>query len=141
MQDMPKKKKARRASLTFDDVREIALSMPEVAEARAWGCATFKADGRLFAAQPYPRRDIEPNSLGVAMGFDDRTRLLASHPAVYYLTDHYEKYPGVLVRLSSIGRTELREILAAAWHYVMAKQAPANRTHRRSTARARAVRR
>jgi len=131
MQDMPKKKKAQPGALTFDDVREIAASMPEVEPARAWGCATFKANGTYFAAQPYPRRDVEPNSLGVSVSFEERARLLAAQPDVYYLTAHYEKYPGVLVRLSSIGRNELREILTAAWHYAMAQ--PAKKARRRKT--------
>jgi hypothetical protein len=141
MQDMPKKKKARSGSLTFDDVREIAMSMPEVEQARAWGCRTFKADGKLFAAEPYPRPDVEPNSLGVTVSFEERARLLTAHPHVYYLTEHYAKYPGVLVRLSSIGRGELREILTAAWHYAMAQQGTATRPRRKTTARPRAVRR
>ncbi len=100
----------------------------------------FKADGRLFAANPYPRRDVEPNSLGVSMCFEERAQLLAAHPDVYYLTDHYAKYPGVLVRLSSIGRIELRDILAVAWRYAMERQAPAKKARRKTGARARATR-
>ena len=138
--NMPSKKKARRGSLTFDDVRELALSMPEVEEARAWGCPTFKAAGTLFAARPYPRRDVEPNSLGVTIGLEERAQVLTSRPEVYYLTDHYAKYPGVLVRLSSIGRDELREILSAAWHYAM-EHGSAKNARNKTKARARAVRR
>ena len=74
------------------------------------------------------------------MSFEERTRQLASHPDVYYLTDHWAKYPGVLLRLSRIGRDELREILAAAWHYAM-ERGSAKRARRKRTARARAVRR
>jgi hypothetical protein len=138
--NMPKKRKASRAPLTFDDVREIALAMPEVEEARAWGCPTLKAGGTLFAARPYPRRDVEPSSLGVSMGLEERARALASRPDVYYLTDHYAKYPGVLVRLSSIGRGELRKILSAAWQYAM-EQGSAKRAQTKSKARARRGRR
>ena len=137
MQHMSKKKKARRGPLTFDDVREIALSMPEVEEARAWGCPTFKANGTLFAARPYPRPDVEPNSLGVTMGFEERARALESRPEVYYLTDHYAKYPGVLVRLTAVGRNELREILSAAWHYAMEHKSTAKKPRGSTSARRR----
>jgi hypothetical protein len=140
MQDMSKKKKARRGPLTFDDVREIALSMPEVTETTSWGMPTFKAGKTTFAVEPHPRPDVEPSSLGVPMSFEERTRQLASHPDVYYLTDHWAKYPGVLLRLSRIGRDELREILAAAWHYAM-ERGSAKRARRKRTARARAARR
>ena len=138
---MPDKKKARRRALGFDDVRELALSMPEVEETTAYGMPCFKAGKTRFAVEPYPRPDVEPNSLGVPIGFEERARLLASRPDVYYLTEHFAKYPGVLVRLSSVGRRELREILGAAWRYAMEQQGPAKKTRRKATARAPAVRR
>jgi hypothetical protein len=140
MLDVRKKKKARRGPLKFDDVRDIALSMPEVSETTSWGMPTFKAGKTTFAVEPHPRPDVEPSSLGVPMSFEERTRQLASHPDVYYLTDHWAKYPGVLVRLSRIGRDELREILTAAWHYAM-ERGSAKKPRRKRTARARAVRR
>jgi hypothetical protein len=136
-----KKKKPRRRQLSFADVREIALSMPEVEETTAYGMPGFKAGKTRFAVQPYPRPDVQPNSIGVPMSFEERARLLASAPAVYYLTEHFAKYPGVLVRLSSIGRDELREILSAAWHYAMEHQARAKKGRHKTTARAGKIRR
>jgi hypothetical protein len=59
-----RKKIARRRSLTFDDVREIALSLPEVEETTAYGMPAFKAGKTRFADQPIQRADVEPNSLG-----------------------------------------------------------------------------
>jgi hypothetical protein len=70
------------------------------------------------------------------MGIEERAAVLASRPQVYYLTGHYEKYPGVLVRLSSVGRNELREILSAAWHYAM-EQGSVKQARTKSKARAR----
>jgi len=140
MLDVRKKKKARRGALKFDDVREIALSMPEVSETTSWGMPTFKAGKTTFAVEPHPRPDVEPSSLGVPMSFEERTRQLASRPDVYYLTDHWAKYPGVLVRLTSIGRDELREILSAAWHYAM-ERGSAKKARTKAKARARRARR
>jgi hypothetical protein len=138
---MPDKKNTRRRPLTFADVRDIALSMPEVSETTSWGMPTFKAGKTTFAVEPHPRPDVVPNSLGVPVSFAERTRLLASRPDVYYLTDHWRKYPGVLLRLSSIGRDELREILSAAWHYAMERQTPAKKTRRKAGMRGRTARR
>ena len=45
------------------------------------------------------------------MDFDDRAELLAGDPGVYYLTDHYVNYAGVLVRLSCVNRGMLRDLL------------------------------
>jgi hypothetical protein len=135
MQRMPNKKNTRRRPVTFEDVREIALSMPEVWETTAWGQPTFKAVKRILAVEPHPRPDVAPNSVGVPISFEERARLLAARPDVYYLTDHWAKSPGVLVRLSSIGREELREILNSAWHYVMERQASAKKARKKRSAR------
>ena len=139
---MQKKKNAPpRRALSFDDVREIALSMPEVEEVTAYGMPGFKAGKTRFAVQPYPRPDVVPNSIGVPISFDERARVLASRPDVYYVTDHFLKYPGVLVRLASVDRKELREILSAAWQYAMEHQVPAARPRRKAGARAARARR
>jgi hypothetical protein len=130
----------RRRQLSFEDVRDIALSMPEVTETTSWGMPTFKAGKTTFAVEPYPRRDVEPSSLGVPMSFEERARRLESRPDVYYLTDHWTKYPGVLLRLSNVTRAELREILSAAWHYAMEHQSAAKK-RREAKARTRRSRR
>ena len=129
---MKEKKSPPRPHLSFDDVREIALSMPDVEEVTAYGMPAFKAGKTRFVGEPIPRPDVEPNSIGVPMSFEERARQLTAHPNVYYLTEHFRPYPGVLVRLSSVSRKELREILSAAWHYAMEHQS-APRTPRRST--------
>ena len=139
---MQKKKSAPpRRALSFDDVREIALSMPDVEEVTAYGMPAFKAGKTRFVGEPVPRHDVAPNSIGVPMSFDERARQLASRPDVYYLTEHFAPYPGVLVRLSSINRAELREILSAAWHHAMDHQTSARKPRRKAGARAANARR
>jgi hypothetical protein len=137
---MQLKKRSRRRPLRFDDVREIALSMPDVEETTTYGMPCFKAAKTLFAVEPFPRPDVEPDSLGVPVSFEQRAHLLASRPGVYYLTDHYAKYPGVLVRLSSISHEELREILGAAWRYAM-EHGSATKARKKAKAHARRGRR
>ena len=116
---MVKKKGTARSGVTFDDVREIALSMPEVTETTTYGMPAFKAGGKRFAGQPVARPDVQPNFLGVHLPFEERDKLIASQPDVYYLTEHYAPYPAVLARLSNMRRSELRELLAAAWRTAM----------------------
>ena len=114
-----RKKSARGRGQSLADVREIALSMPDVIETTAYGMPAFKAGKRRFAGEPVPRPDVEPNSLGVHMSLEERDRRMAARPDVYYVTDHFRPYPAVLVRLSSVSRTELSELLGAAWHQAM----------------------
>jgi hypothetical protein len=130
---MVKKKSGQRRGVTFADVREIALSMPDVTETTAYGMPAFKARGKRFVGQPVARPDVHPNSLGVHLPFEERDRLIASRPDVYYVTEHFVPYPAVLARLSNMRRSELRELLAAAWRTAM-EGTSVRRRKRRSVA-------
>jgi hypothetical protein len=117
----------RRRSLSFEDVREIALSMPDVEETTAYGMPAFKAGKTRFAGRPVERADVEPNTLGVGVSFEERDRLIAARPDVYYLTPHFANYPAVLARLSAMRREELRELLGTAWRHAMERQVSVKR--------------
>jgi hypothetical protein len=109
--------------------------MPEVEEVTAYGMPAFKAGKTRFVGEPIRRHDVQPNSIGVPMGFEERARLLASRPDVYYLTEHFTPYPGVLVHLSNVTRAELREILSAAWRHAMERQPAKTRRRRKISSR------
>jgi hypothetical protein len=46
---------------------------------------------------------------------DERRLRVNADPETYFITDHYRNHPLVLVRLTNIGRTELRRIVEDAW--------------------------
>jgi hypothetical protein len=98
-------------------VRKLALSLPGVEECLTWGRHTFKAYGKMMACEP-SHRSAEPGSLVVRMDFEDRAALLAEAPAVYYITDHYAGYTGVLVRLARVTPEMLRDLLGMAHRFV-----------------------
>ncbi len=111
---MPKSK------VTFDTVREIALTLPGVKESTAYGALALKVGGKLLACVPR-NRQAEPDSLVVRVDLDDRAELLAGDPAVYYVTDHYVGYNAVLVRLPRINPNSLRDLLGMAHKFVTRK--------------------
>jgi hypothetical protein len=104
----------------FDDVRAIALALPDVEEATIHGAPSYKLRGRLLTCQAI-NKSAEPNSLAVRVDFDQRDELLQADPRVYYVTPHYVDYAVVLVRLSRIHRDALRDLLGMAWRFVGAK--------------------
>lgn len=63
----------------------------------------------------------EPDTLVVRMELDGRTWLLEDAPETYYITDYYEKYPVVLIRLSHLNHDALREVLSISWRLAMVK--------------------
>ncbi|MGD8341717.1 MAG: hypothetical protein PVH89_13105 [Gammaproteobacteria bacterium] len=107
--------------IDFDIVRKIGLELPDVVDASVHGGAALKLRGRLLACQTM-HKSAEPNSLMLRVSFDERERLLAADPDTYYMTDHYAKYPSILVRLEQIDRSALEEVMGAAWRFLMEKR-------------------
>jgi hypothetical protein len=95
--------------VTFDAVREFALSLPDVEEGTSYGTPAFRAGGKFFV-----RLREDGDSLVVPTGFEERAELLAEDPDTYYITGHYLNYPYVLVRLSRVNMDALRDLLRGA---------------------------
>jgi hypothetical protein len=115
-----------RRPLDFDIVREMALTLPDVKESTGRGATSLKVCGRLLTC-PAIHKSAEPHSLVVNVGFDQRAKLIATDPEVFYVTDHYQNYPSVLVRISRIRRDALRDLLGLAWQFAN----DANKTRKR----------
>ena len=124
---MPAKK------VTVDDLRNIALGLPDVEATTTHGSLAFKLRGKLFAWMPV-KKSIEPGTLAIRIDFDRRADLIAEAPEVYYLIDHYRDYPAVLIRLSRIDADALRDLLRGAWQFVSATT-KAKRTIRKKNSR------
>src|SRR5208337_1008184 len=95
-----------------EGVRKIGFGLGDMEESTAYGSPALRVHGRLLAAVP-TNKSAEPDSLAVAIDFDQRSGLLAEAPETYYVTDHYAGHPIVLVRLSRIGMEELRDLLGS----------------------------
>jgi hypothetical protein len=87
--------------------------LPEVELTTESAGPSLKLQGRLLAC-PAIHKSAEPDSLVVKIGFDERERLIAADPEVYYVTEHYTNYPSVLVRMSRIHPESLRDLLGMA---------------------------
>jgi|SRR6185436_15142025 len=109
----------------WDDVRRIALSLPETNERPSRGHAFWRVRDKGFTWER-PLRDSDLRALGDAapqgpilgvrvehLGAKDA--LLASEPDVCFTTPHFDGYPAVLVQLERIGVDELEELIVEAW--------------------------
>jgi len=95
---------------TFDTVREIAETLPDAEESTSYGTPAFKVKGKLFA-----RFHQGGEALVVSVDFEQREEMMKTSPEKFYITDHYLKYPWVLVRMSSVTPAELRDLLIGSW--------------------------
>jgi hypothetical protein len=107
-------------ALSFAAVRAAVRDLPEVEHTTMYGAPALKLRGRFLACMAI-NKAAEPNTVAVAVGFDQRDALIASEPATYYLKDHYLSYPVVLVRLSRIAPEALTSLIREAWHFVDAQ--------------------
>ena len=117
-------------TIDFGVVRDSALALPDVKETTIHGAPCFKLRGKLLTCQALDK-SVEPNTLAVRIDFDQRAELLGTDPSVYYVTDHYRNYPTVLVRLSRIDRSSLRDLLAMAWRFVSSPMKKTRRSQHR----------
>jgi len=117
--------------LNFDAVRQIGRSLADVIDGTAYGAPALKLKGKLLACVP-SNKSAEVNSIVVRIDLERRAQLLRQHPDIYYITDHYAPHPAVLVRLSRITRTDLRQLLREARDFASAKPKKAGRSSRRS---------
>jgi hypothetical protein len=96
---------------TEDDVRRVALSLPETTERPSYGTPGFRVADRLFA-----RLRDDGVSLVVWVADDgEKLALLGSDPEKFFTTTHYDGHPSVLVRWALVDVAELSELLAEAW--------------------------
>jgi hypothetical protein len=110
---------------TWDDVRQIALALPETGERRSRELAQWRVKDKLFAwERPLRRADIEalgeaaPDGPVLALRVADlgvRAALIADRPDVFFTTPHFADYPAVLARLDRVRRVDLDELLVDAW--------------------------
>jgi hypothetical protein len=95
---------------TEDDVRAIALALPETAERPSYGTPGFRVKDRLFA------RIREPGVLVLPVADEgEKDFLMRAEPEKFFTIPHYDGYPSVLVRLDAVDRDELAELLTDAW--------------------------
>ena len=114
-----------RGVATWEDVRRIALALPETSERVSWGSASWRVKDKGFVwERPLRKADLAalgddaPDGpiLGVRVAdLGVQQAMIADDPSVYFITPHFDGYPAVLVRLDRIGVDELAEVVVEAW--------------------------
>jgi hypothetical protein len=110
---------------TWDDVRRIALALPETSEAVSRDLATWRVRDKGFVWER-PLRPADLRALGDAapegpiLGarvehLGAKEALIADDPGVFFTTPHFDGFPAVLARLDRIALDDLEELIVEAW--------------------------
>lgn len=94
-----------------EDVRRIALSLPDTTEKIAWSMPTFRVAGKMFATLPE-----DETSVAVRCPKEERDELVLAEPEKFWIAGHEAQFAWVRVRLAALDdEDELRDILADSW--------------------------
>jgi hypothetical protein len=114
---------------TWEDVRRIALALPETFERTThgtldWRVRDKRADKSFAWERPLRRADLEALGAAAPQGpilgvrvpdLAAKEAVLASDPDVCFTTPHFDGHASVLVQLGLIDADNLRELLVEAW--------------------------
>jgi len=97
---------------TEDDVRRIALSLPETVEQQWYGTPGYKVKGKGFLRL---RHEAEGGLVVFVNDLGEKEALLTGDPDKFFTTKHYDGYPAVLVNLPAVDVQELWELIVESW--------------------------
>lgn len=103
--------------VTIDDVRDVALALPRTTEGEVRGEVRFRV-GRLV----YVGFGRDETLMGFAFPKEERDALVAGDPDRFLLPRKSEmRYHWAAVRLPTLDRDELTELVVDAWRMVVPK--------------------
>ena len=94
--------------LSKAEARKIMLAIPGTDE-RLWFNQPSVFIHDRFLAKTHHKEDAVTLQVG---SMEMRDMMLEAEPELFYITDHYRKFPFVLVRLSALTKTVLKDMLA-----------------------------
>src|SRR6185437_8996099 len=95
--------------LTRVEARKIALSVAGASEGPYFGKPA------VFVAEKFLTRvHTKEEAMVLAIGsMEMRDMMLEAEPRLFYITDHYKKFPYLLARLAKLDKATLKELLSA----------------------------
>ena len=104
---------------SFDDVRRIALALPEVEEVVTWGSdINWRVANKMFAIAG----DESSTGVTIKATLDAQEDLLALDPATFSKAAYVGRFGWVSVRLAGVDQAMLAELLHRAWRQTAPKR-------------------
>lgn len=94
----------------YDKISELVASFPATSEKSCYGTPGFYVGKKLFAR-------LKEDGSTLVVYNKDRDEWLASTPDICFITDHYKDHPMLLVDLTKVKLSILKELLTQAWQF------------------------
>ena len=98
---------------------KLAAKLPDVEVDRSYGTPALKTKGKLIARL----RSEAEGGLALKCDLLEREMLLQADPDAFYLTEHYQNYPMILINLEKVRWDAVPALLEAAWRMSSTKTA------------------
>jgi hypothetical protein len=98
-------------------VRRIALSLPEAEERETWETATFRVRNKIFVMFSDREREV-----WIKSNFDEQRALTQTDPETFFVPPYVGPSGWVGVRIRSVDRDELLELVTEAWRLTAPKR-------------------
>ena len=105
---------------TQDDVRRIALALPETPRRTATSALSSMARASWWT-WPNASSRSEPafraaEAVGIRIAHDfEKEALIEIDPAAFFTEPHYDGFPAILVRLDAVDMAMLEKLIGDAW--------------------------
>jgi hypothetical protein len=93
-----------------DDVRAIALGLPEAAERETWGHPTFRVKDKMFMSMA-----ADGTTATVKAPKEAQAACVGSDPETFFVPQYVGQHGWIGIVLDRVDREELRELVTEAW--------------------------
>ncbi|MFV0259112.1 MAG: MmcQ/YjbR family DNA-binding protein [Acidimicrobiales bacterium] len=110
--------------ISWDDIEQLAVALPEVEEGTTWGNRCWKVKGKTFVwVRPLGKKDRaelgdaapEGEIAGLRVGdAEEKASVIAMVDAAFTI-DHFKNYDAILVSLDEVDPDEMADLLVDAW--------------------------
>lgn len=103
--------------MTFDDLRDMILALPDTEETTSWDARSFKVNGKviLFWNPTYDCPVFKVRR-------DERDFLIDADPDTFFTTDHHRPHPLVLARPALLDAGWARATIERTWRAQVGKR-------------------
>src|SRR5688500_12368164 len=103
--------------ITADEIREIALALPETSEQMTWGHPTFRVGKKMCAGMA-----IDGTNARFKSSKAEQAALVANDPDTFSVAAYGGRYGWVEVQTASADPRQVRELIVESWRLTAPKR-------------------